>query len=239
MCIRDRPIEGHDLCPVKGTNFDCPNKCSRTGDFYFYIYELVLAGYVDIARLQVHGVTDNQHLADFLDSTEVAIGSIKTSPFVSEETRQYVIYQMTRRKVQAKFPVKEQGVRTAKRGTKEDWIVNLSLHPIWQKRYDYHKQAQNLLASNYQPSMRLIEQVHGKGMISQSKTAIAALPTSDKLAEFKVHLAEAYKNNSWDKEGWTAMMRDTFGTTEVTENLDLELLLAIAKSDDERDKYCF
>jgi len=236
-----QPIEGNDPCPVSGNNFDCPNKCSRTGDFYFYIYELLLLGYSDLARIQVHGVSDNQHLAEFLDQTKADIGAIKKSPFVSEETRQYIIYQMVRRKVQAKFPIKEGGVRTAKRGTKEDWIINLTLHPIWQKRYDYHKQAQNLIAENYQPSMKLVEQIHGSGLISPALSTATALPSANPqgfFLAFKQKLAEAYKNNAWNRDGWEEMMRDNFEQTEVTDDLDLKLLLAIAQSSDERNRWC-
>lgn len=234
-------IRANENCPVAGTNFDCQNGCNRVGNFYFYIYELLLLGYADFARLQVHGVKDNQHIADFLDSTKLQIGSIKISPFVSEETRQYIIFKLTRRKVASKFPVMEAGKRTAKRGTKDDWICNLTLNEIWQRRYDYHQQAQNLIAANYQPSMRLIEQVHGEGLILQpERNKVAALPSPDsaKLKAYKERLAEAYKNNNWLKEGWAAMMMDAFGTTNVSENLDLNLLMAIAESGEQRDEWC-
>jgi hypothetical protein len=162
-----QPIEAEETCPVAGTNFDCPNKCARTGDFYFYIWELMLAGYAEFARLQVHGVADNQHIASVIDEVKASIGAIRTSPFVSEETRTCIVYQLSRRKVSSKYPVKEGGVRTAKRSTKDDWVVNLALHPMWLNKYQNHLSAQQLLAGNMQPSLKLITQVHGAGLIAR------------------------------------------------------------------------
>lgn len=245
-----QPIEADEKCPVAGTNHKCPKGCSYTGDFYFYIWELLLSGSAEFARLQVHGVKDNQNIAGFLDEVKLNVGSIKTSPFASDETRTYIIYQMSRRTVKSKFPVMEGGERTAKRGTKDDWIVHLNLHPIWQRRYDYHNSVKQLQASNHQPSMRLIEQVHGEEMISDYRLSSNAnslianrysLPKADNpeaLTEFKQQLAIAYKNNAWTKDGWQAMMLDNFKTTVVDETLDLELLMAIAQSGIERDKWC-
>ncbi len=161
-----QPIEAEETCPVAGTNFDCPNKCARVGDFYFYIWELMLAGYAEFARLRVHGVADNQHLASVIDEVKASIGAIRTSPFVSEETRTCIVYQLSRRKVQSKYPVKENGVRTAKRGTKDDWVVNLALHPMWLDKYQNHLSARQLIAANLEPSLKLITQVHGAGLIA-------------------------------------------------------------------------
>ncbi|MDJ0591278.1 MAG: hypothetical protein QNJ72_14985 [Pleurocapsa sp. MO_226.B13] len=248
-----QPVVADKPCPVAGTNHECPLKCSRTGDFYFYIWELLLSGSAEFARLQVHGVEDNQHIAEVLDTTKLELGAIKNSPFANEETRTYIVYQMTRRKITSKFPVKENGVRTQKRGTKDDWVVNLTLHPIWRSRYDYYQQQQQLLALNYQPSMKLIEQVHGENLIEvrsqnsevRSKNLLPLtsylLPKNQDaqgLTQFKQQLAVAYRNNAWTKEGWQAMMLDTFGTTVVSEDLDLDLLRAIAASGEERDRWC-
>ena len=267
-----QPIESNKPCPVAGTNHKCPNGCNRTGDFYFYIWELLLAGYSEFARLQVHGVEDNQSIADFLDNTKLEIGAIKNSPFSSDETRTYIIYEMTRRQVKSKYPILENGQRTAKRGTKDDWIINLNLHPIWQRRYDYARQSQQLIASGYQPSQKLIEQVYGETAIaSQSKVSssvlrgstwsgnptvshaqflvpsnlrgLRRLETSNQkletnLVRFKQDLAIAFKNNGWTKDGAMAMMQKEFNAVEVSEDLDLELLMAIAKSEEERAKWC-
>lgn len=236
-----QPIEASDLCPVAGTNHKCPKGCNYTGDFYFYFWELLLAGSPEFARLQVHGIKDNQNIANYLDEVKASIGAIKTSPFANDETRTYVIHQMTRRAIKSKYPVMEAGQRTDKRGTKEDWITHLSLHPIWQRRYDYYQQAKQLQAANHQLSMRLIEQVHGEGVIEPNGhlskiTAIA--PSKHNLLEFKKELAEQYKNNAWTKDGWQAMMEEVFKTTEISDKLDLELLQAIASSGEERDKWC-
>lgn len=231
-----QPIEANDICPVAGTNHKCPKGCSTTGDFYFYIWELLLTGSPEFARLQVHGIKDNQNIANFLDEVKANIGSIKTSPFANEETRTYIIYQMTRRVVKGKFPIIEAGQRTSKRGTKDDWIVHLNLHPIWQRRYDYYNSAKQLQAANHQPSMRLIEQVHGEGYIEPASVATIA-PAID-LDRYKEDLADHYKNNAWTRAGWQAMMRDIFKTTVLSEALDLDLLKAIASSAEERDKWC-
>lgn len=232
-----QPIEASDPCPVAGTNHKCPKGCSYTGDFYFYIWELLLTGSPEFARLQVHGIKDNQNIAGYLDEVKASVGSIKTSPFASDETRTYIIYQMTRRTVKSKYPVMEGEQRTTKRGTKEDWIVHLNLHPIWQRRYDYHTSIKQLQAANHKPSMKLIEQVHGENYIQPSQATTAITPVVN-LEAFKQELAEQYKINAWTKEGWQDMMLDTFGTATINEELNLELLFAIASSADERDKWC-
>jgi hypothetical protein len=224
-----QPIEAEETCPVAGTNFECPNKCARTGDFYFYIWELMMEGYAEFARLRVHGVADNQHIASVIDEMKASVGAIRTSPFVSEETRTCIIYQLSRRKVQSKYPVKENGVRTAKRGTKDDWVVNLALHPMWLDKYQNHLSARQLIAANLEPSLKLITQVHGAGLISGAINVTPQLPPKAiDMEAFKVKLAESYRNNGWDKNSWSYMMNTNFGTTEITEAIDLELLLAIA-----------
>lgn len=232
-----KPKENNETCPVAGTNHKCPHGCVVTGDFYFYIWELLDKGFNEVARLQVHGIKDNQNIANFLDQTKANIGSIFTSPFTNQTTKFYIIYKLTRQVIKSKFPIIEAGKRTAKRGTKKDWIVNLNFNPIWLNRYNNYQQVKMLQAANHQPSMRLIEQVHGTDYI-QSASEKAAIAPSLNLEEYKVELAEHYKNNSWTKDGWQAMMLDTFKTKIVNQDLDLELLKAIAASDEERDKWC-
>ena len=240
-----QPQKVAEPCPVAGTNHKCPKNCEVVGNFYFYIYELLVDGYSDIARLQVGGIEDNRHIAGKLDAIAKEIGSIKQSPFSSYETRTYIIYQLTRRAVQSKYPILDGDRRTQKRGTKEDWIVNLNLHPLWLEKYNSYRQMQEIKALNLKPSLKLIEQVHGTDAIEISGSAypplLASHPQSSphhNLEEFKKELAIAFKNNGWDKQGALAMMRSYFQTSEVTSNLDLELLLSIARSAEEKDKWC-
>ena len=287
-----QPIVNNEPCPVAGTNHKCPKSCTRTGNFYFYIWELLILGCAEFARLQVHGVKDNQSIADVLDTVKLEIGAIKTSPFASDQTRSYIVYQMNRREVKSKFPIidKATGERTDKRGTRSDWIINLTLHPIWQTRYEYYRQSQQLIAAGYQSSQKLIEQVYGetvalgrdpassegarecfpmsnpkgenaiapgqsnklqrKGLPASTSNKLNSLTDvgsryslpkaddSERLAEFKQELAIAYKNNSWTKDGWQAMMLDTFSTSEITDLIDLDLLKAIANSGREKEKWC-
>lgn len=196
-----QPIEAEETCPVAGTNFDCPNKCARTGDFYFYIWELMLAGYAEFARLRVHGVADNQHLASVIDEVKASIGAIRTSPFVSEETRTCIVYQLSRRKVQSKYPVKENGVRTAKRGTKDDWVVNLALHPMWLDKYQNHLSARQLIAANLEPSLKLITQVHGAGLIAPASSESGVL--KDTASHIQSLESNYYKLQTTNSELWT------------------------------------
>lgn len=207
-----QPIEAEETCPVAETNFDCPNKCARTGDFYFYIWELMLAGYAEFARLRVHGVADNQHLASVIDEVKASIGAIRTSPFVSEETRTCIVYQLSRRKVQSKYPVKENGVRTAKRGTKDDWVVNLALHPMWLDKYQNHLSARQLIAANLEPSLKLITQVHGAGLIApqaSSEFGVLSLESNYKLQTTNSELWTMNEEKLaelkalWQAHGWT------------------------------------
>jgi hypothetical protein len=225
--INFQPSKCNKPCPVAGSNFECPNKCSRVGDFYFYIWELMEAGYADFARLQVHGVEDNQHIAQVLDEVKDGVGSIRFSPFVHESSKSNIIYTLSRREVKGKYPIKQDGIRTNKRGEKADWVVNLSLQNDWFRRYQSYLQTQQLRSLNYQPSMRLIEEVHGTGLIEGTIDVAPLLPSSD-LTEFKRKLAIVYRSNGWDQESWQKMMIDNFGTTEVSSDIDLDLLMAIA-----------
>lgn len=206
-----QPIEAEKPCPVAGTNFDCPNKCARTGDFYFYIYELMELGYAEFCRLRVHGVADNQHLASVIDETKEALGVIRTSPFVSEETKTYIIYELSRRKVQSKYPVKEGGVRTAKRGTKDDWVLNLALSPKWLNRYQSYQSTQQLIAANIEPSLKLITQVYGAGLIApaSSEFVVKSLESNYKLQTPNSELWSMDESKLaelkalWQAHGWT------------------------------------
>ena len=210
------PVENSEPCPVAGTNHNCPLGCSKVGDFYFYIWELLLAGSAEFARLQASGVEDNQSIARVLDETKEEVGAIKTSPFVNEQTRSYIVYLLTRRQVKAKFPVIEAGKRTDKRGTKDDWVVNLTLHPVWQAPYEYHQQSLQLQAANYQPSIKLIEQIHGTNLIAygnptseawRDAPASASAVTSDRTmlpSAWQMDRTKAEELRSlWRQHNWT------------------------------------
>ena len=235
--VNFQPVQSEEACPVAGTNFNCPNKCMRQGTLYFYIFELSISGCADLARLNVGSVSDNQHLAEELDRIKFDIGSIKISPFVSEKTRSYVVFHLSKRLVKSKFPILENGVRTGKRGTKDEWVVDLKLHPIWQEKYQAHLLREQLLLAGVEPSVRLIEQIYDAECISVSKE-VQALPGAVDLQQFKSELAIAFKNNGWNTQGAIAMLRGYFDTAEVHDGLDLELLLNIAKSAEERKKWC-
>jgi hypothetical protein len=170
-----QPVEASEPCPVAGKNFKCQHQCSSTGDFYFYIWELMQAGYAEFARLRVHGIQDIQNIASVLDEVKSRVQSIRDSPFCSEETKSYILYQLSRRQVASKYPVFENGVRTDKRGTKQDWIIHLSLHPLWLNKQQSYLATQQLLAANLQPSLKLIQEVHGS-LIVNPQQGQAALP---------------------------------------------------------------
>jgi hypothetical protein len=205
-----QPIEVEEACPVAGTNFECPNKCARNGDFYFYIWELMILGYAEFARLRVHGVADNQNIASVIDEVKASVGAIKSSPFVNEETRGYILYQMSRRKVESKYPIKtKQGIRTDKRGTKEDWVIHLGLHPTWLDRYQNYLSAQKLLAVNLTPSTRLITQVYGAGLLESSDRDTPEIlgQLTGSASESRRWAMDENKINElkvlWQTHGWT------------------------------------
>lgn len=222
-----QPHKTSEPCPVAGTNFKCPKGCSRTGDFYFYLYELLLQGYADFCRLQVHGVADNQTIATVLDETAASIGTIKQSPFVSEQTRTYIIYELTRSQSQYKFPVLENGKRTGKRGTKEDWIVSLSLHPLWLNKYNYHMSRQQLIKSGVNPSPKLIEQICDRSLVAAAVPELPA-PADDVVepevecstptpfmdeAKFK-ELAAIWQQHGWHKNAIAEMLFSYFNISD-------------------------
>ena len=207
------PIEANEPCPVAGTNHKCSLGCTRTGDFYFYIWELLLAGSAEFCRLQVHGVEDNQSIAKVLDETKEDIGAIKNSPFVNEETRGNIIYLLSRRSVQSKYPIMEGEKRSQKRGTKENWIINLQLHPIWLNPYNYYQQSKQLQAANYQPSQKLIEQVHGENLIAPAVNINNALPPKD---YWQMNLAKAeelqilWREHNWNENALSELLYSYF-----------------------------
>ena len=214
-----QPIESSDPCPVAGTNHECPNRCGRTGDFYFYIHELVMQGYAEFARLQVHGVADNQNIATVLDEVKASIGAIKTSPFVSESTRTYIVYEMTRALSQYKYPIKQGGVRTDKRGIKDDWIINLSLHPIWLNKYQNYTSQQQLLSAGMRPSVKLIEQIHDPALIEPASTLLPASesdepnrsPTRWVMDETKFQeLSYLWQQHGWHKNAIAELLYSHF-----------------------------
>ena len=241
-----QPWQSDDPCPVAGTNFECPKGCSRTGDFYFYIYELLLQGYSEFARLQVHGVADNQNIASVLDETKASIGAIKNSPFVSEQTRTYIIYEMTRSRSTYKYPIKQGGIRTAKRGTKEDWIVSLALHPIWLNKYNYHLSHHKLIESGITPSLKLIEQIHDRSLVSsgdntpllsaENLSTVEATGTtvleSDRLKE----ISAIWRAYNWHKQEIATLLFSYFDVSDraglmALDNSQFERLKQLSKDE--------
>lgn len=214
-----QPVPGNKACPVAGTNQKCPKGCSLTGNFYFYILELLMAGSSQVCRLQTHAIEDNQAIADYLDSVKAEIGAIKQSPFVSEQTKSYIVYRLSRREISLSRPVIEEGKRTGKRFRKPDWIVAIELHPIWKNRYESLKQIQQLQQlPSYQIDPKLIQQVYGSGLL----LAEAKDVPSQSLKEFKEKLAIAYKENSWTPEAFNEVLSAKFGKDKLDESWSQE-----------------
>lgn len=216
-----QPVKGDKRCPVAGTNQKCPRGCAMTGNFYFYILELLMAGSSQLCRLQTHAIEDNQSIANYLDLVKAEIGTIKQSPFVAEDTKSYIVYRLSRKEMSLSRPVIEAGKRTGKRFRKPDWVVAIELHPIWKNRYESLKQIQQLqLLPGHEINPKLIQQVYGSGLLLAEAKDV---PT-ESLEEFKKKLAIAYKENNWTIEAFSEVLTAKFGRDRLDETWSQEEL---------------
>lgn len=219
------PVKGDKLCPVAKTNHKCPHGCTLTGNFYFYILELLLAGSSKLCRLQTHAIEDNQAIASLLDEVQEDIGAIKKSPFTSEDTRSYIVYRLARKEMQLSRPViegkGENAVRTGKRFRKSDWAVSLELHPIWQNKYYHWLQAQELQARNLALPSKVTRGIYGNDFVeaeyrqieqvSRKYNGQRLLPVWQITSADIQELRSLWQQNNWTEEGLMALLRSRFG----------------------------
>lgn len=207
-----QPIESKEGCPVAGTNHKCPLKCSLTGNFYFYIYELLLSGSSQYCRLQTHSFKDNIAIADTLDRVNDQVGHFRKSPFITEETRHYMVYRLTRKEMPLSRPVVQSGKRTGNRFNSTNWELYLELHPIWKNKYDSWLQLQQIEQRSLAPSNRLLTDLYGSNIIDvSSKPTTEALPEAKTWDNYyKEQCAIAYKQNNWDEESFLVLLNREF-----------------------------
>jgi len=213
------PVAGSNPCPVAGTNHRCPNGCTLNGDFYFYILELLLAGSSLLCRLQTHSIQDNIYLAQVLDSVKAEIGSIKKSPFVSEETRSYVVYRFSRKEIPVSRPVidKATKLRTENRFASTDWALSLELHPLWRNKYDRTLQLEQLQSVQVAPSNRLLADIYGESILGMKEIPALAPSNPDPYSVYRDKLATAYKRNKWTKDEFQELITSEFKKVKLDE----------------------
>ena len=128
---RKRAISSNKPCPVAGTLEDCPHKCSKTGNLYFYVPELLEAGLNRLGCLSVHSYSDLVGITQKLQAYEQQFGSIKTPPFASPQTFNLIPYKLSRTKIKIKRPILNNGKRTGKKAEGTTWAVQLEILPSW------------------------------------------------------------------------------------------------------------
>ena len=249
--IYRQPTLSNKPCPVAGTNHKCPNNCVLNGDFYFYINELLVAGSSQLCRLRTHSIADNIAIASRLDEIEDSIGCIKTSPFVCEETRGYVVYRLSRKEKPLSRPVIQNKKRTGNRFISPDWGLHLELHPLWKMKYDAWLQMQELEKRRLSPSRKLITSVYGDDVIDVSARAIPLLEEdagrnslpSFVMDESKVEeLRQMWQENNWTPEGLKELLQSRFGIYSMQDLLAIdeegfeELKIALKKYTPEKGK---
>jgi len=130
-------IDVEDPCPMRGAGFvgDCPNKCVKEGQFYFYIRELLDRDLMLAARLTVHGFEDITYLNAKLEEYKQLIGSLTRSPFPAHQYRHKIPFILSRTEVKIKRPLLENNLRNGKKTSGTTWALSLTIDPEWMELY--------------------------------------------------------------------------------------------------------
>lgn len=145
-CIREkdekgnvwRPIrEVNEPCPMRDRGFsgECPNKCVKEGQLFFYIRELMDYDQMLTARITVHGFEDITYLSTELEKYRQIFGSLTRSPFPSPMTKQKIPFILSRTEVEIKRPLMQNNLRTGKKTTATTWALSLTVDPRWMALY--------------------------------------------------------------------------------------------------------
>lgn len=129
-------VDVEEVCPMRDKGFtgECPNKCAKEGQFYFYIKELLDRDMMLPARITVHGFEDITYLNTKLEEYRELIGSLTRSPFPAHQYRHKIPFILSRTQVKIKRPIvdKENNyVRTGKKTDGTTWALTLQIDPTW------------------------------------------------------------------------------------------------------------
>lgn len=230
---RKKMIQVKEPCPVAGTLEDCPHQCSKSGNFYFYIPELLEVGLNRLGCLSVHSYSDLIGIAQKLRNYEERFGSIKTPPFASPQTFNLIPYRLSRTEIKIKRPVtkerlgeneKKEHIRTGKKADGTTWAIELEILPAWLAQWQNYQRLNELQRLGFSPSPVLLEQVYD---VSPSQLLQAAPPLKTIVSTPKINeeqateLKERLKASSWTPQTFlsvlTNMGRDRVSDLTVAE----------------------
>ncbi|MBH8566757.1 hypothetical protein I8748_32175 [Nostoc sp. CENA67] len=133
-------VDVEEVCPMRDKGFtgDCPNRCVKEGQFYFYIRELLDRDMMLPARITVHGFEDLTYLNTKLEEYKELIGSLTRSPFPAHQYRHKIPFILSRTQVKIKQPITDKDnnyVRTGKKTDRIIWALTLQIDPTWMELY--------------------------------------------------------------------------------------------------------
>lgn len=133
-------VDVDEPCPMRDKGFvgECPNKCQKEGQFYFYIRELLDRDQMLAGRITVHGFEDLTYLNTKLEEYRELIGSLTRSPFPAHQYRHKIPFILSRTQVKIKRPVVDKDNNYARTGKKTDgvtWALTLQIDPVWMELY--------------------------------------------------------------------------------------------------------
>lgn len=136
-----RPLVNVDEpCPMRDKGFvgECPNKCQKEGQFYFYIRELLDKDLMLAGRITCHGFEDLTYLNTRLEEYREMFGSLTRSPFPAHQYRHKIPFILSRTQVKIKRPVVDKDnnyVRTGKKTDGTTWALTLQVDPTYMELY--------------------------------------------------------------------------------------------------------
>ncbi len=211
---RKRAIDCDKPCPVAGTLEDCPHKCSKTGNLYFYVPELLEAGLNRLGCLSVHSYSDLIGITQKLQAYEQQFGSIKKPPFASPQTFNLIPYKLSRTEIKIKRPVlDDDGKRTGKKADgSTTWAVQLEILPSWLAQWQNYQRLNEIKQLGFAPSPLLIEQVYDvpvRHILPRNDLALKPVSEEEKInPDQAIELKELLKSSSWTPQQFLEVMAE-------------------------------
>lgn len=227
---RNRPVKGNDPCLTCSPEIDCPQKCQPIGNFYFYIFELLVAGHDLVCCLNFSGLRDQQGIPGYFDKvrdrfaqelgltscdphTGEARATIRKSPFIHAQTRSYIVYRMFRYARRNSFK-------------KDNYPVMFSFHPVWETAYQQFLMAREYQALGQGIPRQVLTGVHGIEFYPEDIVTIETpaqlpdtpqpqLPSTElnwQMSSAEIdQLREAWQSNNWTPQSLAQLLEEEFG----------------------------
>lgn len=202
-----RPLQDvNDPCPMRDKGFtgECPNKCVKEGQFYFYIRELLDRDLMLPGRITVHGFEDLTYLNTKLEEYREMIGSLTRSPFPAHKYRHKIPFILSRAEVPIKRPIVQKSgndyLRTGKKTNGTTWALTLQIDPAWMDLYRRWQLMEEMKFRQLPVSPNAVlgllrgdTSVIDAEIISEALTPLALPSRVDRMRSRIAHLATEYK----------------------------------------------